>query len=173
LDSKKWKQAKTSRDSLYLSLERNDSPVYIGGQNISSLPKEILKEDSISTDSIALEELDSIGFSYILPSKVLGFWNEKFNNTNLATHEFERRMQAIHYTCDNSVLDVYLKNLDQPIHKSDAQVAAMGYGNFQQFAAEKVGKVDAKNPHTKQLQKFYEKAVSQLQNRNKTLQKEE
>lgn len=250
LDKIKWKQKKTSRDSLYLSLESEQEDYALTGEQLFSKncatchtlfkdgtgPKlhgvtSLWEQNGADLDDLVLfvqdwteaakksefiasranlkptamsqfrdklseeqilsiyqyienpnsnafyaqdhVELDSAQINYILPSKVLGFWNENFNNTNLATHEFERRMQAIHSTCNNSVLDVYLKNIDEPMHKSDAEVASMGYGNFQKFAAERVGKVDAKNPHTKQLQKFYEKSVNQLQSRNKILQKEE
>lgn len=111
--------------------------------------------------------------SFIPPSKVLAFWDNKFNNTNLATHEFEVRMQAIHNTCDNSVLDLYVNNLDKKMVELDQKAVAMGYSDFERFTAENIGKVEANNPHLKGLKDFYKNAVTQLKDQSKFLQKQE
>lgn len=111
--------------------------------------------------------------SYILPSKVLGFWKSEFNKTNLSTREFEQRMLTIHETCDNAVLDIYTNNLNRTIKYCDDKVVSMGYSEFSKYAAENVGKLKAGNPHVKQLQRFYDKSVKQLKNRNSILQKQE
>ena len=109
----------------------------------------------------------------IPPSKVLGFWNPTFNNTNLATREFEKRMQAIHQTCNEKILDLYVQNLSKPISEIDQQILKMGYPEFETFAAEQLGAVNPNNPHLKNLQKFYGKAISEmrteLQNNRKIL----
>lgn len=110
---------------------------------------------------------------YIFPSKVLGFWNQKFNNTNLSTREFEKRMREIHSTCDNNVLDKYISQLNKPISAIDKQVAAMGYPQFEKFAAENVGKIDVNNAHIENLKAFYEDAVNQLKTRSKKHQNAE
>lgn len=110
--------------------------------------------------------------TYILPSKVLGFWNDKFNNTNLATHDFERRMQTIHGTCNNQVLDVYVNQLDRSLYECDMEVVKMGFTEFEQFASEHIGKMSGNNPHLAQLKAFYSTAVSTLQKRNSILQSE-
>jgi hypothetical protein len=72
--------------------------------------------------------------NHIPPSKVLAIWNKKFNNTNLATQDFEDRMKAIHETCNEKVFDVYAKNLSEPLWKLDQRVVKMGYPEFQVFA---------------------------------------
>ncbi len=115
---------------------------------------------------------------YISPSKVLAFWNPKFNNTILATREFEKRMQVIHSTCDNEVLETYTKNLSQPLAELDAKIVQMGHYEFQAFAAEQVGALNPDNPHLKNLVKFYEESVRQLQeeshnNRSELLRKQQ
>lgn len=109
----------------------------------------------------------------IPPSSVLGFWNKKFNNTLLATREFETRMKEVHKTCDKSVLDVYLKNLNKPMHELDQQIVGKGYANFQKFVDENVGALNPNNPHLKGLQDFYEKAIQQLQAKEKNLREKE
>ncbi|MFK7785820.1 MAG: c-type cytochrome [Crocinitomicaceae bacterium] len=150
-------------------------------QMIDNIGKET--EYSDLTDSIIVSTAEN-GFDtayeseaatdndYILPSKVLGFWNKKFNNTNLATRAFEKRMRAIHPTCNGVVLDKYVSQLNKPLSEIDKQVAAMGYPEFEQFAAENIGKIDVSNPHLENLQQFYSSAVDQFKkkakkNRNK------
>ncbi len=103
-------------------------------------------------------------YSHIPPSSVLAFWKPKFNNTLLATHDFEKRMQAIHGTCNNKVLEVYTKNMGKSMVELDRQVIQMGYSNFEEFAAENIGALNPNNPHIKGLQAFYEKGIASLQN---------
>lgn len=100
--------------------------------------------------------------NHIPPSKVLAIWNKKFNNTNLATQDFEDRMKAIHETCNEKVFDAYAKNLNEPLWKLDQRVVAMGYPEFQQFADQKVGAVQINNVHQKNLDAFYEKAIETI-----------
>lgn len=103
-------------------------------------------------------------YTHIPPSNVLAFWKPKFNNTILATHDFEKRMQAIHGTCNKKVLEVYTKNLGKSMVELDRQVVQMGYSNFKEFAAENIGALNPNNPHIKGLQAFYEKGIAALQN---------
>lgn len=205
LDDQKWKTAKTSRDSLYLSFEEegcnvvNGDEEFIGLKNLglgvefqsnnnttepifrfadnrsSTMPVWTVQDDYYGeTDSIDAGVSEAASpVSYIYPSNVLAFWNKGFNNTNLATREFERRMRVIHETCDNAVLKVYTSNLDKSLKECDERVIEMGHPEFQLFAAENVGKVNAGNPHVKQLQRFYKKSIKQLKSRNSILQKEE
>lgn len=106
----------------------------------------------------AAKEKDPL--NHISPSKVLAFWKPQFNNTILATREFEKRMRAIHSTCNNKVLEVYTKNLDQPLSELDQKVVKMGFSNFEGFVSENVGALNPNNPHVKTLTAFYEKAVN-------------
>ena len=106
----------------------------------------------------------------IPPSKVLAFWNKKFNNTNLATREFEARMKEIHPTCKAEVLALYVNNLNKSISEIDAQVAKMGYSVFEEFARQNVGAVNPSNPHVKGLLKFYEKTAKTIAEKAQALQ---
>lgn len=108
------------------------------------------------------KEPEKSQMSNIPPTNVLAFWKPKFNNTNLSTREFEKRMQAVHGTCNNKVLEVYTKNLNKPISELDKQVVKMGYSNFSLFAAENIGAVDPDNPHIKALSDFYENGIKEL-----------
>lgn len=101
---------------------------------------------------------------YIPPSKVLAIWNQKFDGTNLATQEFEDRMQMIHETCDEQLLDLYTNNLNESLWKLDERAVAMGYPQFQQFANQRIGKVSIDDAHQKNLNAFYETAMKEIRN---------
>ncbi|WP_294674403.1 c-type cytochrome [uncultured Fluviicola sp.] len=106
--------------------------------------------------------------SYLIPpSKVLAIWNPKFNNTNLATQDFEDRMKVIHGTCDKKVLEVYVSNLNTSLWKLDERVVKMGYSQFQQFADQKVGVIKIDDAHQKNLNAFYKKAIETIRERGK------
>lgn len=166
LNDQKWKRSKKSRDSLYLSFEENVN-VGVSQSEQAQLTDELYSAiadsvgDSYAVSMAAVEDVSQ--FPYICPSSVLGFWNKRFNNTNLSTREFERRMQAIHATCNNEVLTKYTDGLDRPIHSIDAEVAKMGYGEFDAFANEQVGRVNVSDAHYRNLKQFYAEAVNQLQ----------
>jgi TonB family protein len=129
-------------------------------------------EFTSSSPSDTIDE-KSDGSRHILPSSVLAFWNTKFNNTILATREFEERMKEIHKTCDPSVLDIYVKNLNMPLCALDEKVAAKGYSRFRHFADEQVGAIELKNPHLTALSAFYDKAIEALKRQEKGLRDRE
>ncbi len=105
--------------------------------------------------------------SHIPPSKVLAIWNTKFDNTNLATVDFEKRMKIIHNTCDERVFDIYAKNLNTPLWQLDQQVVKLGYPEFQQFADERVGKLKLTDAHQQNLRVFYDEAIKTIRKKGK------
>lgn len=125
----------------------------------------IEKYNSLSKILIALKTIP--------PSSVLSFWKPKLNNTNLATREFERRMQAIHQTCDENILRIYTSNLSQPLWYSDSLAMKRGHKAFEAFYTERVGAVNPKNPHLKNLERFYEEGIAELKQRIEQFRKEE
>lgn len=125
------------------------------------LPQEEAVEAAVTaTDSV---EDTPCNYPRINPSKVLAFWKPTFNNTNLSTREFERRMKAIHATCNEAVLAKYTSQLEKPISEIDRVVVSMGYSDFGSFANEQVGAVDPNNPHLKNIKAFYEKGIAALE----------
>lgn len=115
-------------------------------------------------DVAATDELEET-ISFIPPSKVLSFWNPKFDNTLLATREFERRMQTLHGICEEKLLDIYINNLDQPLWFSDSLIMAKGHKEFENYFAERVGKMEVENAHVEGLKKFYEAEIKKLRQR--------
>lgn len=127
--------------------------------------------DTVDSDDY-YETEDYAGPYYLSPSKVLAFWNKKFNNTNLATREFEKRVRVMHAKCGagNPILKKYTNHLSKPMWKIDNEVAAMGYPEFKEFAAENIGVMNPDNPHIKGLQDFYEKGIQKLREQNRNYQ---
>lgn len=182
LDQIKWKDNKVSRDSLYLSFELITEK---SAEDTFSIEEMELNLDNI-VDTNAIWIRDSTDFvsndkateqatpiKYISPSKVLAIWKREFNNTNLATRGFEQRMRAIHNTCNDEVLEKYTCSLDKNISDIDKEVLAMGYSQFESFAAENLGKIELNNAHLKRLQSFYDQSVKKLKKQNERIQNKE
>lgn len=95
----------------------------------------------------------------INPASIQTIWNKKFNQTNLATKEFEERMPWIHRTCTNAILDLYIQNLDKNLYEVDQLAAEQLNGSlkakFLQFAALKQGKVETSSTAQKELNAYY------------------
>ncbi|MCC6727033.1 MAG: hypothetical protein IT258_21200 [Saprospiraceae bacterium] len=76
------------------------------------------RQDS-PTDSAAVE-MPECGID---PASVKVIWSEDYQNSLLATREFEARMKLIHQTCHISVLEAYVKNLDRNLWELDSMAA--------------------------------------------------
>lgn len=117
------------------------------------------EERTVRYDSLANIQMNG---NFILPSNVLGFWKPAFNNTLLSTYEFEERMNSIHATCDNEVLELYTANLNESMTEIDKRAVALGHPEFQKFADQNIGKIEMNDPHIQLLQEFYRKTTSML-----------
>ena len=101
---------KSFTDSLYYSFSHlyslNNEPIQI-----------VDTEVNFESDSVAYTyEYDAIIDSsrlYINPAKIKSIWSKEFNNTLLATREFEKRLKVIFGTCNGLILDLYINNLDK------------------------------------------------------------
>ncbi len=95
----------------------------------------------------------------INPASIQTIWNKKFNQTNLATKEFEERMPWIHRSCTNAILDLYIQNLDKNLYEVDQLAAEQLDGSlkakFLQFAALKQGKVETSSTAQQELNAYY------------------
>jgi hypothetical protein len=127
-----------------------------------------MKLKSIGTNIININ-CSTVNSNHIPPSKVLSFWNKKFNNTNLATREFEARMKEIHPTCKAEVLALYVNNLNKNISDIDHQVVNIGYTTFEEFAKEQVGALNPNNPHLNSLIKFYDQTAKEISEKTSQL----
>lgn len=99
----------------------------------------------------------------INPAKIKAIWNEKFQNTLLATREFEERLSYIHRVCNDrgsneQILDLYVNNLDKNLSAIDSMAAELGAGAaFAKFALRGDGKVKNGNRDVRLLKDYYER----------------
>ncbi len=79
------------------------------------------------------------------PTKIKTIWDKKFNNTLLATKEFEERLRFLHTLCNDIFFQQYIKNLNKPLYVSDSINARNSTGTikqkFEEFAKRKDGTV--------------------------------
>jgi len=116
------------------------------------------KGDTLSATSSATHLNACQGIN---PASIKTIWNNKFNNTNLATKEFEERMPWIHKSCENAVLDLYINNLDKTLSQVDSMALKYLSGDvlekFKYFASRGDGRVEMDNVASKKLASYYEK----------------
>lgn len=141
-----------------------------------------------SEPDTAIVQQDFISNCKIDPVAIKALKTEKFENTFIATKEFEIRMQAIHNSCNQEVLKLYIDNLDKDLSFIDNKAAQILKGTpheiiFQNFAKEDLGNVkDAVNSnyaqilsnyHTQKTKQFEEEIKSIQENVKKSLQKKD
>lgn len=124
------------------------------------------KENHFGCAVLVIDQNIDSESAFLSPAKVLAFWNDQFNKTNLATKDFEKRMQVIHQICKSrnkatttDLLNLYLNNLDKSIAYADEQAVKLGFPQFQTFADEHIGRIDTQNKHLQNLRSFYEKSI--------------
>jgi Cytochrome c len=114
------------------------------------------------------------------PAMIKVIRSEQFQNTLLATREFEKRIQTIFKTCNNAVLEVYIKNLDKNLYELDQMAAALVQDEpnlhraFLDFSAEGLTTVKDAGKHSAALRRYYSRQLKQVkaeleQNRKKLI----
>jgi hypothetical protein len=61
------------------------------------------------------DELIFEGHLEIDPSRIRAIWDTKFNNTILATKEFEERLHFLHGLCTAEYFHAYLEGMNKPV----------------------------------------------------------
>mgnify|MGYP006089777081 CR=1 FL=1 len=113
--------------------------------------------------------------SGINPAKVKVIWNKKFNNTILATKEFEERMKVIHESHQDRILQVYVSNLDKPLWYSDSIASHMDESTtqkFRRFYKQKKGGVNVKDKLANKLSNYFNKKHEEFTSKSATAFKE-
>jgi hypothetical protein len=94
------------------------------------------------------------------PAKIKAIWNKQFNNTILATKEFEERLRYMHSICEDGYPEAYLQNLNKPLYKTDELIASNTQGSikakFLAFAKRKDGIVMIADALQKKLSTYFE-----------------
>jgi hypothetical protein len=95
--------------------------------------------------------------------------SEKYQNTLIATKEFETRLQTIFKTCRNAVLELYINNLDKNLYEIDALVAkTLGLedvnatNEFTRFAEQRLTKVKDADKYAQLLRGYYQTQLAKI-----------
>jgi hypothetical protein len=120
-----------------------------------------IAHDAISEGSERLE---------IDPAMIMAIYSEQYQNTLIATREFEKRLQTVFQSCSNKALEAYLNNLDQPLWQLDemAAKAAEEKGEiesaeqFKKYAAQKLNRVKNGGVRADLLKKYLKERVSAI-----------
>lgn len=119
-------------------------------------PYTIVERPNFLSGKVDTTKNDSTGyFLGINPAKIKAIWNNKFNNTILATKEFEERLQYIHTTCNSAILDLYVNNLDKKLCTIDSIAISLGGEKFASFASRNDGRIKGGEKHIEKLRKYY------------------
>jgi hypothetical protein len=90
------------------------------------------------------------------PARIAAIKSEEFQNTIIATKEFEERLQVIFSKCAPEILNLYVNNLDKPLYVIDSMAVNRIEGNeFREFYARRDGGIAIDQPHLKKLQEYY------------------
>ena len=155
----------------YLADKNNWSPsvmqVFEGQLNDTELEALIKwvdewKGDAGQKSDTSIRHHDRYDFHHeIDPSRIRAIWDRKFNNTFLATKEFEERLRFIHSLCESDFLRIYIERLDKPMYEIDQVIAERTTGRirekFLEFAARKDGRVILQQGMQEKLNAYFEK----------------
>lgn len=149
-------------DSLYYSLSVSDGSELLAGlkgtdfnEAYYNLRKEVVNgrytetsyevtrmaSDSTSEEGSLDAALGNTETCGIDPAIIKTIKSDEFQNTLIATREFETRLQTIFKTCRDDILEIYIQNLDKDLWELDSMAgAALGeqdqssdfYGYFKQ-----------------------------------------
>ncbi len=136
---------KKFKDSLYYSFAR------LFGPKTESAPRQYDEAHPYPTVPTLL---DSAVIQGINPAKVKTIWSDAFQNTLIATKQFEERMPYIHNSCSETILDLYVNNLGKNLCTIDSMAARID-PTFYRFAARGEGKVKGNTALFTKLRKYY------------------
>lgn len=133
-------------------------------------------KSKLVTNNLAAGEVEeeTIEKCYLDPSRIYAIYQEEFENTFIATREFQQRLQALHKIRNSQrYLDLYLTQLDRDLHEIDSQVASMLSGadkrRFELFARQKLTNVKPSGQNYETLEKYYN---SKLKEQRQKLRKQ-
>lgn len=138
--------------------------------NEKEVEKSIENENTQQTEQLKDTVSNSSGINPLI-IKVIK--SEKYQNTLIATKDFEARLKVIFKTCNNNVLELYINNLDKNLYEIDKMAAALlANTNYEEsfidFASQKLTKVRDADKYADMLKNYYKKQLakvkSELQN---------
>ncbi len=103
---------------------------------------------------------ESYTYYQLDPALIHAIWDKKYNNTIIATKEFEERLKYMHGLCTNEYLKIYLESLNSPLYSIDLHCANRASGEtqkkFLEFAARQDGGVMLATGMQQKLNTYFE-----------------
>ncbi|KPM32956.1 Cytochrome c, mono-and diheme variants family [Croceitalea dokdonensis DOKDO 023] len=137
--------------------------------------------NSFNDEERNTKDLDTISSSPkteygINPLKIKAIKSDGFQNTLIATREFQRRLKVMFKICRPDVLDIYIDNLDENMWELDRLVAEVLVDNryqddFLSFQKEKKTKVAGTSINSELLKKHYTKKMDEAKRDRERLSK--
>ncbi len=162
--------SKSVVDSLYYSLD------YLRTEYSTDIILEAQTDKFPIEDSTVptIQEATSVLLCGIDPISIEAIKKSVFANTFIATKEFEDRVRFLHKAIHgNSLLQIYIDNLDKDLYLSDSLVANATNGElksrFMKFAKEKFTNVKDAEIYAKRLSDYYQKKRGELKKYHKSL----
>lgn len=176
---------KNYKDSLYYSFSGYCGSVVQANEFKIAMYDDTLSEEGIIDDSgLGLDAVpkkkDRKDCNVIDPERIRAIWQTKFNNTNLATKEFEERLAWIHRFCEKKVFDLYAKNLDKNLYELDSMAIQIyreltylpvskkkeAIEKFTEFYNRKQSKVKIDDESYRKLNAYIEEKLKQIEEAN-------
>lgn len=146
----------------------NSSAVHMSGDPYAAKLREQYKTAMTSFPMLSNADIDAIlmfadnwGHTPHLeidPARIAAIHTAEFQNTLIATKEFEERLQVIFRIGNPDILDLYVKNLDRKLYELDSVASTMTESSeFQEFYLRHDGGVAISQSHMQELQEYYQK----------------
>jgi len=102
------------------------------------------------------------------PAIIKTIRDKKYQNTFIATREFETRLKEIFRTCDNNIIEIYINNLGKNLYQSDSLAAIRcdeirHYESnhvFSHFSEQRLTNVRQGDKYAALLKGYYEKQLA-------------
>ncbi len=178
---KNYKVASTNLlDSLYYSLSVTKATDLTKGFNSTKVNEAYYNKNSTvmneKYDAQSFEIKDGKQMDYakdetsiigIDPAIIKLIKTPAYQNTFLATREFEKRMPIIFKTCNNEILKLYVKNSNRNLHVVDAMAATFLNGStisndFRELEKLQETNVAAPNTNVDLLKNYYDQQLTQI-----------
>jgi hypothetical protein len=126
--------------------------------------KQSYQVNNAPVDSVQKDTSSNCGID---PAIIKVIKSKKYQNTLIATKEFEARLQVIFKTCNNAVLEIYTKNTGKNLYELDslAEVEVhetQYYHDFHNFYLQKLTNVKEADKYFELLKGYYDKQLSKI-----------
>ncbi len=130
---------------------------------------EVIKDSTIIYNSTA----DTAMPCGINPASVKVINSDKYQNTLIATREFETRLQTIFKTCRTDILEMYINSLEKNLWELDSNAMVRMRGDelsssFEAFYKQKLTNVENGKVYAALLQEYYQRKLKEVEKQLET-----